>query len=111
MLGRALEFVAHCWAGERAETWFLDLCVTGQEVRGRGFGRELVQWGVNRARQERVCASLIAAEGTEGFYRRCGFGEPVGWVGEGKGNPMKDVPGGAIMFAGVVNEKSSEGEG
>ena len=42
---------------------------------------------------------MIAADGKERFYQRCGFNVgPVGRSGEGKGNPLDKVPGGLIFF-------------
>jgi hypothetical protein len=45
-----------------------------------------------------VSASVVAAEGKEMFYQRCGFDEMVGRSGEGEGNPLGEVPGGEIYF-------------
>ena len=110
ILDRAYPFIAHYWQEPvaRSESWYLELCATDPRGgQGMGYGRDLVAWGVAKARAEGICASLIAAAGKEGFYRKCGFVHIGGWAGEGEGNPIKDVAGGAIMFADVpvVEEK------
>lgn len=99
ILARAHPFIDHYWATEERKDCFdLALCGVSTAAQGQGHGRELVRWGVEKAREEGVVAGLVAAKGKEGFYRKCGFGEPVGWASEGEENPIKDVPGGAIMF-------------
>ncbi|KAF1353333.1 hypothetical protein BDV97DRAFT_291031 [Delphinella strobiligena] len=106
VLERSYPFVAHYWqAPHRIENWYLQLCCTGPKVQGMGYGRELVLWGPQRAREEGVAASLIAAKGKEGFYAKCGFKGPVGWACEGEGNPIANVPGGAIMWLDVEEKR------
>ena len=63
-----------------------------------GNGRALVQWGLDQAAREGVCASVISADGKERFYQRCGFDREDGTAGQGEGNPLADVPGGTIFF-------------
>ena len=63
-----------------------------------------------------MAASVISADGKEGFYQRCGFDVgPVGWSGEGgEGNPLKDVPGGYVFVRenrGVREGEMKEREG
>lgn len=79
----------------------MNLLATDPAFEKMGYGRLLVSWGTQRAREDGVCASLISAEGREGFYRKCGFEGPVGWASEGKDNPIANVSGGAIMFTEV----------
>lgn len=67
---------------------------------GRGYGRLLVQWGVDRAAEKGVPVAVITADGTEGFYGRW-FGRRVGSVTEGVGNPLEGVRGGEILVRGV----------
>ena len=58
-----------------------------------------MQWGLDQAKREGISASVIAADGKERFYQRCGFDVgPVGRSGMGEGNPLADVPGGLIFF-------------
>ncbi|GAB7354741.1 hypothetical protein MBLNU459_g5152t2 [Dothideomycetes sp. NU459] len=94
---RGAPYTQHYWSGDRAETWYLDLLAVDQNQQRKGFGRELVMWGVSKADEERVCASVIASDVGEDFYVSCGFA-PVGWAGEGEGNPLRTLPGGCIMF-------------
>lgn len=92
----------HHWAGDRAENWYLDILAVHPNGQGKGVGRELVQWGVDEAKKEGVCASVIAAYEKERFYGKCGFKE----VGRANVGPMKEagIRGGAIMFTGVEDK-------
>ncbi|KAL1306606.1 hypothetical protein AAFC00_005289 [Neodothiora populina] len=101
VLERSFTFIAHHWLSppHRIENWYLQLLAASPAHQGKGYGKELVTWGVQRAERENLTVSLISAAGKEGFYRRCGFGEPVGWASEGgEENPIHKVPGGAIMW-------------
>lgn len=60
----------------------------------RGHGSALVEWGKEKARSERICASTTSAEMKEGFYNKLGFVE----VGRANVGPLSGVEGGAIMF-------------
>jgi len=92
----------------RKEGYFLDLCAVDPNCQGKGYGREMVLFGVLKAREDAVVAGLIASTGNEGFYERCGF-NVVGYGTEGDGNPLAAVPGGAIMFfEGDNNAKIEE---
>ena len=66
------------------------------DFQGHGLGAELVQWGVDAADEESICASVVSAEEKEGFYNRFGFAE----VGKANVGSLKDngINGGAIMF-------------
>ncbi|KAJ4137167.1 hypothetical protein NW768_002748 [Fusarium equiseti] len=85
------------WSGKRAESWYLAALAVRPGFHGRGVGRKLVQWGMEKAQEEKVCASLAAVDGTEEFYMKCGFAEQFGSAKSGEGNPLRDVPG-ALMF-------------
>lgn len=91
----------HIWAGPRAESWYLECLAVHPEHQKGGNGRALVQWGMEQAEREGVTASVVAADGKERFYERCGFDVKVGMAGEGEGNPLRDVPGGVIYFKGI----------
>lgn len=107
VLERSFPFIAHYWRSpERVENWYLQLCGSGPEFQGKGYGRELVVWGLQRAKREGVAASVISAKGKEGFYKKCGFGVLVGWASEGgEANPLHLVPGGAILWADVAEKQ------
>lgn len=94
---RGAPFTKHYWSGLRSETWYLDLLATDPSYQRKGFGRDLVMWGVQTAKEENICASVVASEKGEGLYTSCGF-KPIGWAGEGEGNPLRDLPGGRILF-------------
>ncbi|KAJ4022890.1 hypothetical protein NW752_003345 [Fusarium irregulare] len=85
------------WSGKRAESWYLAALAIRPDFHGKGVGRRLVQWGMEKAQEEKICASLAAVDGTEEFYNKCGFTEQFGSAKAGEGNPLRDVPG-ALMF-------------
>ncbi|KAH7196381.1 acyl-CoA N-acyltransferase [Fusarium flagelliforme] len=85
------------WSGKRAESWYLAALAIRPDFHGKGVGRKLAQWGIEKAQEEKICASLAAVEGTEEFYIKCGFKEQFGSAKSGEGNPLADVPG-ALMF-------------
>ncbi|KAI8941594.1 hypothetical protein NX059_002809 [Plenodomus lindquistii] len=98
VLDESMPFSAHLWAGDRSNNWYLSLCGIHPEYQGKGVGKELVAWGQEKARQEGVHASVIASEGNDGFYLRCGFDEVVGDATGGEGNPLNGVGGGSVLF-------------
>ncbi len=91
---------AYHWDGPRKENWYLDLIAVHPDYQGYKYGRTLVEWGLELAAQDQVCASLIAADGKDGFYRKMGFAE----VGRANVGPLAEpgIRGGAIMFTGVT---------
>lgn len=95
---RASPFFAHHWSGARARCWSLDSLGVKPEYQRKGVGRQLVQWGLECARQDGVAASVVSADGRENFYKACGFNNIVGNVCDGEGNPMADFKGGTILF-------------
>lgn len=100
VLERMDPFTKHYWTGSRAESWYLNLLGVDPAHGGKGAGRELVQWGFSRAREEGVGCSVIAALGREKFYERCGYDVTVGKAGAlgGERNPLRDIQGGTIIF-------------
>lgn len=97
VLERASVFTQGYWMGARAETWYLDLLMVDPSHQRKGLGRRMVLYGVDRADEEGVCASVIGSEAGDGLYASCGF-QTVGRMQEGEGNPLRDVPGGRIFF-------------
>lgn len=77
----------------------------------KGYGRELVEWGMERAEEEGVAVSVVCSEGTEAFYKKCGFEVEVGSVTTGDGNPLASVKGGAILFRDARSRDDGEGKG
>lgn len=100
-LERSGPFTAHYWkTPERLENWYLNLLGTGPEYQGQGYGKELLKWGMERAAEEGICVSLISANGKDGFYKRHGVDQEVGWATEGgEENPLHSVAGGLILFS------------
>lgn len=96
---RSYGFLDHVWtpANCRDPVWYLESLAVTPEYQSCGIGRELVRWGLDKAEQEGICCSVVSAMGKERFYQRCGFDVgPVGWSGEGEGNPLQNVSGGLI---------------
>jgi GNAT superfamily N-acetyltransferase len=103
VFARAKPFVVHHWTGIRARAWSLESLGVKPEYQGKGIGRELVRWGLEKARRDRVAASVVAAFGKERFYRACGFDDIAGNVCDGEGNPMAGFKGGALLFKDPVS--------
>jgi GNAT superfamily N-acetyltransferase len=95
---RASIFTEGYWTGARAETWYLEFLIVDPLHQRKGLGRKLVRYGLELADEEGVCASVIASEAGDGLYVSCGF-VAVGWMQEGEGNPLRDIPHhGRILF-------------
>ena len=59
----------------------------------------MAMWGIERAKQENIAASVISGSGKDRFYRRCGFEVQAGRVSDGEGNPLKGkTEGGSVLF-------------
>ncbi|KAI0018940.1 acyl-CoA N-acyltransferase [Xylariomycetidae sp. FL0641] len=95
---RAYPYINHVWSGERADSWYLEALGVRPDAQGRGIGQMLVRWGLDRAAEDGVCASVISAYGKDGFYHKCGFEIQEGKASMGEGNPLADVPGGNIWW-------------
>lgn len=99
IIEQSYDFLNHIWTAEnhRSPCWYLECLAVRPEYQKRGVGKELVRWGLEKSEQEGMCCSVISALGRDRFYQACGFDVgPVGWSGEGEGNPLVDVPGGLI---------------
>jgi GNAT superfamily N-acetyltransferase len=103
-------YTKHYWAGSCATNWYLSLCCVDPDFKGRGAGRLLVRWGLDHAEEEGIRASVMASEGSDEFYLKCGFDEVVGNANEGEGNPLQkeDVKGGNILFTWVRDSEAIE---
>jgi len=104
---RMYPFITHHFVEPpyRRNHWSLNTLAVHPAYQNRGAGRELVAWGMERARADGLPAGVIAAKGREMFYRRCGFDLLVGWATEGvdvqgNKNPLgvRGIGGGAIMW-------------
>ncbi|KAK6081146.1 acetyltransferase [Seiridium cupressi] len=91
-------FTASLWSGERAESWLLDLLAVVPYYQGKGVGRLLVKWGLDRAQEDGICASVMSAWNKDEFYRKAGFEIQDGSGTTGEGNPLADVPGGNVWW-------------
>lgn len=112
ILADSAPYTKHYWAGPCAINWYLSLCCVDPDIKGRGAGRLLVRWGLDRAEDEGVRASVMASEGSDEFYLKCGFNEVTGNANEGEGNPLQkeDVKGGNILFMWAEGKNSVEGK-
>jgi GNAT superfamily N-acetyltransferase len=101
------KFFDHYWSGERENVWHLETLGVEPSGQKTGIGRALVAIGLLKAQEQGFPASVVCAAGRELFYEKCGFGETVGFVTHGEGNPLGGVQGGggAIKFMDV--KKSS----
>ncbi|KAF3032400.1 hypothetical protein E8E11_000729 [Didymella keratinophila] len=88
ILQEAEPYFAHHFEGTRADSWYLHLLAVHSASQHRGFGRELVFWGLERAREEDVHASVISSDPKESFYFACGFESIVGSMMDDEGNPL-----------------------
>ncbi|KAF2198017.1 acyl-CoA N-acyltransferase [Delitschia confertaspora ATCC 74209] len=102
----AHDLTIHHWTGARANSYYLDLLAIHPDYQGGGLAKELVQWGLDRAEEEGVSASVVSSVPGRGFYKRMGFDKEVGRCGEGTENPLGRLEGGWILFR---DAKTGEG--
>ncbi|OQV00858.1 hypothetical protein CLAIMM_06300 [Cladophialophora immunda] len=104
-----LPFSAQFMAAPQRQThWSLEILGVHPNFQGRGFGRELVEYGMEMARSDPLGdlpVSVMSADGKEGFYQKCGFKHLVGYVSkaedeQGNENPLRrnGVGGGAVLW-------------
>lgn len=55
------------------ELWYLGTLAVDPTQQRRGIGRQLIEWGLQRARQEQVSAGLEASAKGIGLYESPGF--------------------------------------
>lgn len=89
-------FIEHFYTepAYRRNHWQLDLLGVHPDHRKYGHGAELIAWGINRAKEDRLPAVVIMADGLEDYYRKQGFEVLVGYASE------KDL---------VIEEKQKDG--
>lgn len=108
-ISRILPYAASFFSEPHRQThWSLEILAVHPDYHGKGYGRELVNYGLERAKSDPegdlpVC--VVAAEGKEGFYLKSGFKEIVGWMSQtvgsdGSDNPMRErgIGGGAVLW-------------
>ncbi len=99
MVSTCLSYTKHLWFGRRETGWHLNYLAVDPAYQNHGYGRVLATWGVERAKQEKVAASVTSGLGKDTFYRRCGFDIHGGHVSDGEGNPLKGMTeGGSVLF-------------
>jgi GNAT superfamily N-acetyltransferase len=105
---RAEPIFEHFWSGEHENVWHLETLGVDPSGQGTGMGRALVSFGLAVARQQGRPASVVCSAGKEPFYEKCGYGETVGFVTHGEGNPLATIAGGAIKFMDVEKSENNE---
>lgn len=98
LFDRAYPFYKDLWSGDREDSWYLEVLGVHPGYQGKGIGNTLVQWGLDRAERDKVCASVMSAYGKDTFYQKCGFNIQDGRGGAGEGNPLADVKGGNMWW-------------
>jgi GNAT superfamily N-acetyltransferase len=99
ILERAYPYFRSVWSGDRAEGWYLVWLAIHPDHQYKGIGRRLVQWGLDRAEEEHVWASVVSAPRKEEFYRdKCGFDEEYGSASMGEGNPLASWGSGRMFW-------------
>ncbi|KAI8931136.1 hypothetical protein NX059_011490 [Plenodomus lindquistii] len=100
LVAQSMQYAERYWKGPNAFNWYLDLCCVDPDHERRGYGRQLVRKGLDRAEEEGVKASVISTFGSDPFYIKCGYHEVVGCAIDGADNPLKDekVQGGNVLF-------------
>lgn len=98
LFAQAAPFTEQLWSGEREDSWYLEVLGVHPDYQGRGIGNKLVQWGLDQAEREDICASVMSAAGKDGFYQKCGFNIQDGRGGMGEGNPMAGKEGGNVWW-------------
>ena len=74
--------------------WYLPVLAVLPEFQGRGAGRMLVQWALEKARVQGLPCALTSSVAGERLYERAGF-RIVGWL---KARLVRDMKGGAVMM-------------
>lgn len=98
IIERSYPHFDNIWTGKRAESWYLEALAVHPDYQGRNVGRKLVQWGLEQAEADGVCASVVSAYGKDEFYTKCGFDEQYGSARQGEGNPLADIEGANIFW-------------
>jgi len=88
----------HFQQSPRSENFTLKTLAVLPAYQGKGYGKRLVKWGLDRALDRGVAAGVITADTNERFYRGCGFDVEVGKITEGEGNPLAGEMDGTILF-------------
>ncbi|KIX00817.1 uncharacterized protein Z518_09882 [Rhinocladiella mackenziei CBS 650.93] len=95
-------------APHRQIHWSLENLAVHPEHQGQGYGSKLVKEVLQMAKSDPIGdlpVCVIAADGKEGFYEKCGFKHLVGWLSRttdprGRDNPLRanGVGGGAVLW-------------
>lgn len=102
----------------RDNHWSLEVLGIHPSYQGKGYGKELAQWGLARAKCDTasgvvgIPSVVVAADGKEHFYQKAGFKEIVGWSsrnveGVESINPLQErgCGGGAVLWSWVREDE------
>jgi N-acetylglutamate synthase-like GNAT family acetyltransferase len=93
----AKPLTVHLWTGPFAKAFNLDCLCVSPSGQGRGYGAAIVRWGIERAEEQGMPTSVVAAHEKDPFYGKLGFKE----MGRADVGPLAGkVVGGAVMFRG-----------
>lgn len=95
---RCIPYTAHHWTGDRAESHYLSFLAVDPACQVRGYGRALVNAGLEYARKQGISASVKAQAGCEGFYEACGFEIVAGADPGTPGYPLRGAPEAIVLF-------------
>lgn len=111
---RISPFTSHYFTVPEHRKNHWELCILGvaPNHQRQGVGKELVRWGLSKAKEDKLPAVVITAAGTEKFYQKQGFEVYVGTASEEElkdavvstgaksMNPLKQrgIGGGAIFW-------------
>ena len=114
----AHHFFDHHWTGPRSSSIYLELLAISPSHQGQGHAKQLIQWGLERAKEEGVGASVVSSMAGYEFYKKMGFVVCTGKVTEGVGNPLSGLKSGWILFTedgvevgerqGVINGEDAQ---
>lgn len=90
VIERSYPYFKDAWSGKRSESWYLEVMAVRPDFQGKQVGKKLVTWGLNKANEDGVCASVISAWKKDDFYKKCGFNEQFGSAAKG---PLVGVEG------------------
>jgi len=88
----------HFSQGQAAQNLTLKSLAVVPKEQGKGYGKLLVQWGLDQALEGGHAAAVITADSNEPFYRGCGFNFRAGDIASGDGNPLAGAINGSILF-------------
>lgn len=104
----------------RKNHWSLEVLGIHPTGQGKGYGKELVEWGLARAKCDSASgvtglpSVVVSADTKEVFYQKVGFEELAGWSsrsleGVPGRNPLEErgIGGGAVLWTWVREDREA----